>query len=134
MKTKILLVLIMLFMTMFYAQEPEDSEQPVEEQTMLLKFKDINVFEYDLDIVFETDEDETMWFSDFDIDLEEYELYQVKDHDGFPEYIVNEGKIGKYFNVTFIETEVEGEFSGEMEMTLIITGLEEVETSEDESK
>ena len=131
MKIKILLVLIMLFMTMFYAQEPEDTEQPAEEQMMRLKFKDINVFEYDLDVLFETDEGETMWFSHYNIELSEYDLYTIEDHDGFPQYHVNEEKVGKQYIVTYIEDEIEGEFSGELELTRIITGLEEVEVSED---
>ena len=133
MRIKFLFILLIVFSTISVAQKTEDTEQPVEEQTILLKFKDINVFEYDLDVIFEKDGGETMWFSDFDIDLEEYDLYTIKDHDGFPEYIINEDKIGKYFNVTYIETEIEGEFSGELEETLIITGLEEVEISEDEA-
>jgi hypothetical protein len=132
MKIKFLLALLIIFSMMLAAQNSEDTGQEPEEQTMMLRFKDINVFEYDLDLVFETDEGETMWFSQFDIDLSEYNLYTVEDHDGFPEYIVNEGKIGKYFNVTFVETEVEGEFSGEMEETLVITGLTEVEPFEEE--
>ena len=133
MKTKYILVLLIIFSVFIVAQKTEDAEQPVEEQSMLLKFKDINVFEYDLDILFETDEGETIWFSEYRIDLSEYDLYTTKDHDGFPEYIVNEDKIGEYYNVTYIETEIEGEFSGELEMTLIITGLEEIEIpSEDE--
>lgn len=134
MKIKIILILLTVFSVILIAQKSEDSEQAVEEQTMMLKFKDINVFEYDLDVVFEKDDEETIWFSEYRIDLEEYDLYTVEDHDGFPEYHINENKIGNYFNVTYIEIEIEGEFSGEMEMTLIITGLEEVEASVDEGE
>jgi hypothetical protein len=132
MKIKVMLILLMIFSVSLIAQNSEDTEQEPEEQTMVLKFKDINVFEYDLDLIFETDEGETMWFSQYNIDLSEYDLYTMENHDGFPEYHVNEDKIGKYFNVKYIETEIEGEFSGEMEETLVITGLTEVEASEHE--
>jgi hypothetical protein len=133
-KIKIMLVLLVLFSTMFYAQEPEDTEQEIEEKTMTLKFKDINVFEYDLDLVFEDVEGKIVWFAYFNIDLSEYDLYTIEDHDGFPEYHVNEEKVGKQFIVTYIETEVEGEFSGELEETIVMTGLELFETLDDETE
>ena len=134
MKIKVLLVLLVLFSTMFYAEKPEDTEQAIEEKTMIFRFKDINVFEYDLDLVFEDEEGEVVWLAYFNIDLSEYDLYTIEDHDGFPEYHVNEEKVGKQFKVTYIETEVEGEFSGETEEAIIVTGIEPVESSDDEAE
>lgn len=132
MKLKNILILLIMFSAMLYAQEPEDTEQAVEEKTWTLRFKDINVFEYDLDLVFEDEEGEVVWFAYFDIDLSEYDLYTIEDHDGFPEYHVNEDKVGKQFEVTYIETEIEGEFSGELEEAMVIIGLKEIVSSDDE--
>jgi hypothetical protein len=132
MKIKFLLVLLIVFSVVLFAQKNEETEPAEQDITANLKFKDINVFEYDLDLLFETMEGETMWFNSFDIDLSEYELYTIIDHDGFPEYIVNEAKIGQLYEVKYVETEVEGEFSGEMEPVLIITGLRELEMPEEE--
>lgn len=99
---------------------------PAETTVVVLEFKDINVFEYDLDLVFMQDDSAEVWFPCIGADIAEIGLYTVEDNNGFPVYEVNADKVGRKYRVSYIETTVEGEFSGEPEQVKEIVGLEEV--------
>jgi hypothetical protein len=94
---------------------PGAVEMPAPQETLVveLEFKNINVFEYDLDLIFMDEDSTEVWFNEISGDISEAELYAVEDNEGFPEYTVNEEAIGKKYTIMYIEIPIEGEFSGE---------------------
>lgn len=123
MKTAFIAMFFVLLSFTLFAAGTEDEP---EEQTMILIFKDINVFEFDLDLVFMDDDSNVVWIGYINADLSELDLYTVEDNEGFPVYTVNDEKVEKKYRITYINTEVEGEFSGEMEEAMVVTEIEEV--------
>jgi len=124
MKIKHLVVLCILAAVAFgFAQEDEKEE--TDAITMYMVFTDINAFEGDVSLVFEDASGEEVWFSHFDIDLEEYDFYtvKVKDELSLPDYTVNPDKVGQIYEITYVIETVEGEYSGEPEEIMIVKDM-----------
>lgn len=97
-----------------------------EETTKILAFKDINVFEHHVALVFENEKGEEKWFFHFEIDLDEYDFYSMETKNTFPVYHLNEENVGKIYYITYKKDEVMGDFSGEMHEMEIVTNIKPV--------
>lgn len=115
------LLLAVIFITLTTGLSAQDLEipgsvelpAPPDTLTIVLEFKDINVVEYDLDLVFMDEDSNEVWFNEISGDISEANLYTVEDNEGFPEYTVNDEAIGKKYTITYIEIPMEGECSEE---------------------
>jgi hypothetical protein len=106
---------------------PVDLPVPPETLTAVLEFKNINVFEYDLDLVFMDEDSNEVWFNEISGDISEANLFTIEDSDGFPVYTVNEDNIGKLYKITYLEHVVVGDMSGEVEPIIKdVLAMEEV--------
>ncbi len=124
MKIKHLVVFcILAAMTVGFAQEDEKEE--TDAITMYMVFVDVNAFEGDVSLIFEDASGEDVWFSHFDVDLEQYDFYSttVKDELSLPEYTVNSDKVGQIYEITYVIETVEGEYSGEPEEIMIVKDM-----------
>jgi hypothetical protein len=111
-------------------EEPAPVEMPAAPETLVteLEFKGINVFEYDLDLVFMDQDSNEVWFNEMSGDLSEMNLYTVEYNEGFPVYTVNKEAIGKKYSITYLEHAIEGEFPEGEEPPMIreVLAMEEV--------
>lgn len=124
MKIKNLIVFCILAAVAFgFAQEDEKEE--TDAITMYMVFTDINAFEGDVSLVFEDASGEDVWFTHFDVNLEEYDFYtvKVKDELSLPEYAVNDDKVGQIYEITYVIEAVEGEYSGEPEEIMVVKDM-----------
>jgi hypothetical protein len=94
---------------------PAPVELPEVPETLVveLEFKNINVFEYDLDLIFMDEDSTEVWFAEISADLSEMNLYTIEEEEGMPVYTVNEEKIGKEYKIIYFEHIVVGDMSGE---------------------
>jgi hypothetical protein len=135
MRIKNLIVFCVLAAVTFgFAQEDEKEE--TDAITMYMVFVDINAFEGDVSLIFEDASGEDVWFSHFDIDLEEYGFYSttVKDELSLPEYTVNPHKVGQIYEITYVIETVAGEYSGELEEMMIVKDMVMMEPPDKESE
>jgi hypothetical protein len=128
MRIALINILTMILSAALTAHGQEDSNIKMsdapETLSVVLEFKDINVFEYDIDLVFMAEDSSEVWFQRISPELTDQELFTVKCDDGFPVYEVNEAATGKKYTITYVERTVEGEFSGMEEQVREIIVIE----------
>lgn len=130
------LLLAVIFITLTTGLSAQDLEipgsvelpTPPDTLTIVLEFKEINVVEYDLDLVFMDEDSNDVWFNEISGDLSEIDLFTIEDDEGFPVYTVNEESIGKKYKISYIEKLPQGDFPEEEEPPMIkdVLAMEEV--------
>lgn len=105
------------------------SDAKANDRTMICTFENINAFEGNVSLIFKDETSKEIWFSQFDIDISKHSFYrsELGEDTVLPTFHVNAEKQGKKYKIVYKETKKEGEFSGEMEEVLVITGIEPLE-------